>query len=96
VKQIPIFHKIAENLWILGLKFPLNPDFSALYSSLNQDSSNHPGRFVGLKFLDVKLPDRIGDGRHLAQLPAQPIRAAGVLLSQDQLGDNSITTLGLR
>jgi hypothetical protein len=35
----------------------------------------------------VKLPDRIGDGRHLAQLPAQTIRAAGVLLTQDQLGD---------
>ncbi len=38
-----------------------------------------------MKFLDVKFPDRIGDGRHLAELPAQTIRATGMLLIQDQL-----------
>jgi hypothetical protein len=40
-----------------------------------------------LKFLDMKFPNGFVDCRHAAQLPAQTIRAASVLLIQDQLGD---------
>jgi hypothetical protein len=35
-----VFHKIEENLVIFEIKFSLNPDFSALYSSLNSDAAN--------------------------------------------------------
>jgi len=49
-------------------------------------ASAHLGRFA-LKFLNVKFLDRIGDGRHLAELPAQAIRTTRMLLIQDQLGN---------
>jgi hypothetical protein len=46
---VPVFHKNVENLVDPGLRFALNPDFSALYSSLNHDRSigYTPGAWCG-------------------------------------------------
>ena len=38
-----IFHRIVGNLVDFGLRFWLNLDFSAPYSSLNNDCGNHTG-----------------------------------------------------
>jgi hypothetical protein len=41
-----------KTLWIFGLRFALNPDFSAPYSSLNHDRNNHTGCILVWSFLD--------------------------------------------
>src|ERR1700693_4441628 len=46
--------KMWKTLWIFGLRFALNLDFPALYSSLNHDRGNHAWPLSALEFFGTR------------------------------------------